>query len=368
MTTSQVSAPRFPSHIPSLDGLRGISIFLVILGHAGSTHLAPAFLDHPMITSLGNVGVRLFFIISGFLITTLLLRDIDRFGRIKLKVFYVRRAIRIFPAVYLYIAIIWLLYLLGFFDLTYKLGSQQYASSAIPSLMYAISFTQNYNHDYNWYFNHLWSLAVEEQFYLLWPFALFALGVSRGLKILVAVVCLAPPVRFVMSMQGPVYEIALTREFQAVADALAMGCILAILHNRLDANRRYQTWLKFGGVPFAVLMIAIGYGLAFKSKTLALVIGVSFANIGMSVLLHHAVLNPGSIAGKIYNWKPLTLLGVISYSLYLWQQPFLFFRSDYWICAFPQNVILALVCGFASYWCVERTFAAVKERWTKALT
>lgn len=356
------TAPRLPRQIPSLDGLRGIAIALVIFGHACATHLAPAFLDRPFLTSLGNVGVRLFFVISGFLITTLLLRDIEQHGQIRLRTFYLRRTLRIFPAVFFYIGVIWLLHLTGIIDLTFKLGSRQYVESAVPDLIHAITFTQNYNHDYNWYFNHLWSLSVEEQFYLLWPFTLFFMGPQRGLIVGLIILLVAPVIRGAMFLFGNGPEIALSREFQAVADALATGCVFALLHNRFSENTLYTKYIQRWAIPTAILFVAFGYGIAFISRPLAYIVGGTFANIGMVLLLQNIVRHPDQFVGRICNFKPLIWVGVLSYSLYLWQQPFLYFGSSAWVCSFPQNVFLAFAAAIASYFVIEKPFLRLKER------
>jgi peptidoglycan/LPS O-acetylase OafA/YrhL len=356
------TAPKLPRQIPSLDGLRGTAIALVIFGHACATHLAPAFLDRPFLTSLGNVGVRLFFVISGFLITTLLLRDIEQHGQIRLRTFYLRRTLRIFPAVFFYIGVIWLLYLAGLIDLTFKLGSRQYVESAVPDLIHAITFTQNYNHDYNWYFNHLWSLSVEEQFYLLWPFTLFFLGARRGFIVGIVILLAAPIIRGAMYLFGSGPEIALSREFQAVADALATGCVFALMHNRLSENTAYVGFIQRWAIPVAIILVALGYGIAFMSRPLAYVFGGTFANIGMVLLLQNIVRYPDQLVGQICNFKPLAWIGVLSYSLYLWQQPFLYFGSSAWVCSFPQNIFLAFAAAMASYFVIEKPFLRLKEK------
>ena len=110
--------PDLSGHIPSLDGLRAFSVLLVLIGHVAATQGAPLWLDKPAITSLGNIGVRFFFLISGFLITTLLLREHARTGRIDLGQFYLRRAYRILPAAFAYIGLIWLAFQLGWIDLS----------------------------------------------------------------------------------------------------------------------------------------------------------------------------------------------------------------------------------------------------------
>ncbi len=355
------SAPKVPLHIPSLDGMRAVSIALVIFAHAASTRLAPAFLDRPEITSLGNVGVRFFFIISGFLITTLLLRDIDRHGGIRIRLFYVRRALRILPAALVYIGVIWMLYLGGVIDLTYHHLSETNATTAIPDLIHVLTFTANYQLDYNWYFNHQWSLSVEEQFYFVWPFALFFFGVRHGVRGVVATILVVPFVRLAMYlMDRP--DLALSREFQAVCDSLAMGCLTALTFNRLVEYEFVRKLIRWPAIPLGGLCIAIGYGAAFVSRPLAYIAGQTLANVGIVLLLLHVIVHPHGLAGRVLNTRPLIAVGVLSYSLYLWQEPFLYFRGEGWATAFPQNIVLAFAAATASYFLVERPFLALKER------
>lgn len=356
-----IRAPRLPTHIPSLDGMRAISIGLVLFAHAASTRLAPAFLDKPAFTSLGNVGVRFFFIISGFLITTLLLRDIDRHGQIRIRLFYVRRALRILPAALFYIGVIWCLYLAGVIDLTYHHLSETHVASAIPDLIHVLTFTANYQLDYNWYFNHQWSLSVEEQFYLLWPFVLLFLGVRNGARGVLGAILIVPLVRLAMYLADRP-ELALSREFQAVCDALAMGCLTALCWNRLTATRIFLALTRWPAIPLGGMLIAIGYGMAFVSRPLALVLGQSIANIGIVLLLAHVILHPRGLAGIVLNSRPFVAIGVLSYSLYLWQEPFLYFRGTDWATAFPQNLALAFAAATFSYFAIERPFLAIKDR------
>src|SRR5690242_4601723 len=94
-------APKLSSHIPSLDGLRAVSILFVLIGHMENTRNFPLHVS-AVLGDIANLGVRVFFVISGFLITTLLLKEFDRTGRISLSNFYLRRTLRIFPAFYAY--------------------------------------------------------------------------------------------------------------------------------------------------------------------------------------------------------------------------------------------------------------------------
>lgn len=359
-----ISPPLLPSQIPSLDGLRALSIALVLFGHAAATHGAPSWLDKPIFTSVGNLGVRFFFIVSGFLITTLMLREIGKHGHIRIKVFYIRRSLRILPAALAYIGIMWALHLSQVIDLTYHLTSRTHSDSALPDLIHALTFTANYNHDYNWYFNHLWSLSVEEQFYLIWPFTLLLVGTHRGLWIASAMLVIAPCFRAVMLWQGVSTEIRLSREFQAVMDALATGCLAAMLHNRLSERPWFVRLTGAPALPVGALGILLGYGLAFTSRPLAYLIGQTFANLGIALILQHIVRNPSNGFGRILNAKPLVAMGTLSYSLYLWQQPFLNFQSQHWVAGFPQNLLLAWGAAYLSYHCIEQPFLKLKDRIT----
>ena len=123
--------------------------------HIAGTVNAPAVLVP--LHNLGNFGVTIFFVISGFLITVLLLEELRSQGKISIRGFYQRRIFRIFPAFYFYIALVLLANSLGYLDL-YD-----------GDVLHAVTFTMNYHHERAWAFNHTWSLAVEEQFYLFWP-------------------------------------------------------------------------------------------------------------------------------------------------------------------------------------------------------
>ncbi|MBJ6978219.1 MULTISPECIES: acyltransferase [unclassified Luteimonas] len=355
-------APDLPLQIPSLDGMRAVSIMLVLFAHAASTRGFPEFFDRESFTSLGNVGVRFFFVISGFLITTLLLRDLDRHGHVRLPLFYKRRALRILPAALAYIGVIWAAYMAGLIDLRYQHLSDTQATSAVPGLLHALSFTYNYKLDYNWYFNHLWSLSVEEQFYLLWPFTLAWLGLARGARVALAALLVVPFIRLGMHLSGEWPELALSRNFQAVCDSIATGCLGAIFFNAMSTRRAFAWLTGWPAIPIAGACIAIGYGSALFSRPIAYVAGQSLANLGILLLLLHVITRPRDLAGRILNTGPMVAIGVLSYSLYLWQEPFLYFRGTGWATAFPQNIVLTFIAAYACHRLVEKPFLAIKQR------
>lgn len=357
--------PDLSGHIPSLDGLRAFSVLLVLIGHVAATHGAPLWLDKPAITSLGNIGVRFFFLISGFLITTLLLREHARTGRIDLGQFYLRRAYRILPAAFAYIGLIWLAFQLGWIDLTLSVPRRtQDEEAPLRHLLHAVTFTANYNHDYNWYYNHLWSLSVEEQFYLIWPFVLVLAGLQRSVHVVVGVILVCPLIRLAMHLWGDVPEIAFNREFQAIADALAMGCLAALVHTRLSQSPRVRSFLMHPFAPLALggLLIVAAYASALVSRPFAFICGQVLSNLGIILILQHLVRSPDAWAGRLANLKPITLIGAMSYSLYLWQEPFLYFLVDSWETRFPLNLALSFGAAWLSYRFIEQPFLRLKER------
>jgi len=362
--SGKLTAPSFPGRIPSIDGLRAISVLLVVFGHACSTYGAPLALDRRLFTSIGNVGVRFFFLISGFLITTLLLKETDANETINLRHFYIRRALRILPAFWFYLSVIYISSLCGWVDLNYHMVSQKSADSPYPELLRALTFTSNYQRDYNWFLNHLWSLSVEEQFYVLWPGLLCVLGIAKSLRFGISVLFVVPLIRAGMYLFQHIPLIMLSREFQAVADALATGCVLSLLYNRLFTNRRLVKLVSgFEGFIIGGAALFLGYALALISPPLAYILGQTVSNLGAALIIASSIHSPQNVIGRMLNSRALVGLGAFSYSLYLWQEPFMFFRSHTWPQSFPQNILLAFAMALLSYFLVERPFLRNKARW-----
>ncbi|HEY2516738.1 MAG TPA: acyltransferase, partial [Polyangiaceae bacterium] len=230
------------SRIPSLDGLRAISITLVLLFHMAGTRNSP--FDGNTHFSLAEMGVRVFFVISGFLITSILTSEIKKRGRISLGKFYFRRALRLFPAFYAFLAVVLLLVNLGLAEIK-------------PwDVLAAVGYAMNYHPDHAWVFGHCWSLAVEEQFYFLWPAVLGLLGVRRGIGFAAVYLALAPVIRVVEWHFFPAWRVGIGQTFPTIADAIATGCVLAGVRGWLHANEFYgklQRSPAFLLVPAAVL-------------------------------------------------------------------------------------------------------------------
>jgi peptidoglycan/LPS O-acetylase OafA/YrhL len=357
-------APNLPIEIPALSGLRGVSVALVLIAHAAATNGVPKFFDQPIFTSLGNIGVRIFFIISGFLITTLLLRELEKTNSISIRNFYVRRSIRILPAFLVYVFVMWVLHQINVVDLSFQMVTREVGESANWHTLRALTFTYNYVLDYTWSFDHIWSLSVEEQFYLLWPLTIAFVGVRRAPYFLTGVVIAAPIIRFVSLYFFEYKHIELSREFQCVMDGLAMGCLSSLMFNRLSNNKMLEGWIKDHGIWSGALLISVSYLVAFKSKDVAYILGPTFANFGIALAIQSCVRFPDQGMASILKLKPLLWLGLLSYSLYLWQQPFLYFLSTHPINSFPLNILGSFSIALLSYFLIEKPALRLRSRFS----
>jgi peptidoglycan/LPS O-acetylase OafA/YrhL len=341
--------------IPSLDGLRALSILTVILAH--SWWFIPPMLRNSSLYrfTIGNSrsGVTVFFIISGFLITNLLLREVDKTGRISLSRFYFRRSMRIFPAFYLYFMVIGIL-------LAMHLLPPMDGKSLLASATYTWCY---YPQAAGYFLQHSWSLSIEEQFYLFWP-ALLLLLHSRALIVRGswALILLMPVIRLFCYFRFPSlrgYEYYLIYGW---LDTMMVGCLLALL-NRTDRFHQWKT--RFLGWQTATGMVVVAFYLnPFLVATLpkpytgfyALVIYpfTTAACIGGALL--YVVEHPRSLVGRFLNLNWLRRIGVLSYGLYLWQQIFL---SEHFH-ILPYGYLFLLLAALASFWLVEQPFLRLR--------
>src|SRR5580704_2770473 len=314
--------------IPSLDGLRAISISLVVVGHWAElryhSDVAGAF---------ANLGVRIFFVISGYLITTLLLKEHGKTSTIGLREFYVRRAFRILPAAVTFMLPVFVIF-------WHELRWYHMAAAAL--------YLANFDFAHPWFLGHLWSLSVEEQFYFLWP-GVLKRWFRHRVGILAGVIAFAPLYRVgchFLGLHGRADE-----TFPAVADVLAVGCLLAIFAPRLPKIK--PVWALLMIVPIAVVPAYAGM-LRFHLTALLLFVLWPAMHLSIAGLLLHAVQQPY----RILNARPVVWLGQISYSLYLWQQLFVYgTHPRAWYFVF---FALALAC--ASYYLVEQPMLRLRDR------
>lgn len=335
--------------IPSLDGLRATSIALVLIGHLAGTRGFPLAADVGNALALGHVGVHFFFVISGFLITGLLLQELDKSGRIQLGRFYFRRTLRIFPAYYTLIFVLVLAQAAGTLML------------APGDVAHAVTYTSNYDAGRSWWVGHTWSLGVEEQFYVLWPAVLVTLGARRAVRAAAAILLLTPVVRLLEIQFFPGYVDGIGTRFETVADAIAVGCVLACARAPLHRRDAYMRVLESPLFVVVPLMVFAGSMLGDYPR-LSYVVGQPIANVCTALFVDWAVTYPAGRVGRLLNTRVLRFVGAMSYSLYLWQQPFLNRSLNVWWTAFPQNLILAVSFAVGSFYLVERPALALRGR------
>jgi peptidoglycan/LPS O-acetylase OafA/YrhL len=333
--------------IPGLDGLRAISILIVLCAHSAGTPNWPSWLH---VSVFGDLGVRTFFVISGFLITTLLLAEYGKRGRISLRDFYIRRVYRIFPAFYVYLGILLIITALGFIELPGH------------DVAFAATYTMNFHAERTWWLGHLWSLAVEEQFYLLWPFVLSVLKPPRAVWFAIGGIIVAPILRVLAAKLWPEISKLNDQAFPFVFDSLATGCVLALGREWLESSPIYLQWIDSPGWAFWTLPLACVYALSIHRVGFNLAFGVTLGNLGIAMAIHRCVRHPTFPVGRVLEWRPLVFIGALSYSLYLWQQPFVNRHADSIVNAFPFHLVFAFGAALLSYYLVEQPMLALRAR------
>jgi peptidoglycan/LPS O-acetylase OafA/YrhL len=315
--------------IPSLDGLRAISITLVVLSHLVKWKHASL----QVLGSYGALGVHVFFVLSGYLITNLLLREYERSSTISLRDFYIRRAYRIFPAAFVFLAVVIVLYWQQI---------RWYHAAA------AMLYVANMDVSRPWIFGHLWSLGIEEQFYLLWPFALKKW--YRHKTTILLCVSVATPVFWVGIYAFKIGN-GLVGSLPAYADQLAIGCLLAIFAPRIP---RIRGSLALIMVLATILIPWFPATNALRSLFMLFVLG-PLLNLCLAGLVLHVI----QIPYRALNWAPVAWLGRVSYSFYLWQELFCSNASlhlGYFL------ILPALACACLSYYCVELPMLRLREK------
>jgi len=325
-----------------LDGVRGLAILLVVAAHSGLP-----------VRWGGLSGVTLFFVLSGYLITSLLLREWDRWGSISLWRFWGRRALRLLPALLLLLLLVPpLLLATGDGRIT------DYPVAALASLFYVGNWVRIAGTDLG-VLNHLWSLSVEEQFYVVWPAVFIALMTWLRSRALAVVLALAAVATFYsVWTQGTAVRLDISTETNAFA--LLLGVALAF---GLAAASRHGWELPPANpvVPF-VVMVAVsafpGHGLEVDHP-LFRPLGAVYAFIGVW-LVHAAATGRSRIVGS----RVMVFFGTISYALYLWHQTLINSRllGEH---STPRNLLLiavAVVVSWLSWVLVERPVGRLRGR------
>lgn len=338
--TANSSTPQ--RYLPALDGLRALSILLVLAAHTANPFESAPWRDlFDQVSRHGNTGVAVFFAISGVLIAGRLLDEERSAGYIHLGRFYLRRAFRILPPVFAYLG------LLVMVSGALRIDPLEIVSSFLFFRNYVFEF-QSAEH---WYTSHFWSLAVEEHFYLLVPVALVIFRQHRLKFLTIALVGIWGWRAWLRQLGWS--EERLWPHSDTSLDALVFAAMLAVLMHearwQIILNRLLTPWVTFA-------LAAAGIWIRLSSPALAheiLVVLIGLAVVG-------AVKNAACVGYRLLEHPLVRWIGRLSYSTYLWQQ--LFFcdrflgpnpplgRFGHW----PLNFICVFICSCASYYLIER--------------
>jgi peptidoglycan/LPS O-acetylase OafA/YrhL len=361
------------SHLPSLDGMRAISILLVLVLHSRTTFFQPgdaadAAIDY--FKYVGRLGVWIFFVISGLLITWLMIREREATGAFSLRSFYIRRFIRILPVFWLLIIVV------------SALKVSHVISIGGLDIVRALTFTHDYppslSHpgNYAWWLGHTWSLSLEEQFYLLWP-ALFLLVPRRWI----------PRLAVTLAFSGPILRILLYHflfpsmrnwdyyGFESHFDLLMAGCASAFL---LDSPvwrsriRRIPVWptLAVASAFLLIVVPPISTHLPPHSRPLAIVNIVTPTFDGVMIALILLVLTAGEqgLVIRMLNSRIATHVGKLSYSLYIWQQLLLPPSSAFSALPLLWRLPAVYLAGLCSFNLVERPLLKLRSRFRRGVS
>jgi peptidoglycan/LPS O-acetylase OafA/YrhL len=354
---------RFP-YLPGIDALRALAVLAVFLYHAGVEWMPGGFL-----------GVDVFFVISGYLITSLLLREFRRGGHVRLGRFWLRRARRLLPAVGVLIAVTMILAAILQPDRIDELRGDAIASLAYVANWHFVFGDQSYFEGFQpSLFTHLWSLSVEEQFYLLWPL-LFAAGMKLFgrtrllLGVLAGALASVALAWILFDPGGDASRVYYGTDTHAVG--LLAGVALALVWSPIELRRhRSGQWVR--PVLDAVGVLALAYIvlslLRVHDYDLALWHGGYLWLALATALLLAALAHPAARLGGLLGQAPALWLGLRSYSFYLWHYPVLMLTRPEIDVSLPRGVLiplqllLVLVLADLSYRFVELPFQG-KAKW-----
>ncbi|MFY1903864.1 acyltransferase family protein [Achromobacter xylosoxidans] len=283
--------------VRGFDGLRGIAVILVILAHGEFWRLAGLEGTILARSMTAELGVTVFFVLSGFLITSLLIEEKKTTGSISLTGFYARRSLRIFPLYFLSISIMPALMYVGLLGVKgcTMLHAYTYTLNFAPKECVLASYS------------HFWSLAVEEHFYLVWPLA-FLMGRRLALifmwaVLFVCVLVLTVSFEFLHQFQQDYY---VNRWTIPAAAPIAMGCIAAYYRN--------APWMQsmFSRAGWLILIACAGVAILPSQRPYV----YSVAMLGIVLFVY---FRQNSILTRWLEWRPLAWVGTISYGLYVWQ-------------------------------------------------
>jgi peptidoglycan/LPS O-acetylase OafA/YrhL len=344
-------------YVPALDGMRGFAVFAVMLFHANMPFMKGGF-----------IGVDVFFVLSGFLITSLLIREFNRQQRIDLRNFYLRRVLRLGPAL--------VLFLVSFASISALVLDADKGRSNLVDTLIALFYFSNWAwafqiHPPN-FLAHTWSLSIEEQFYILWPILLIALlrfirshkNIIKVIILLAVSTCL---IRVFLAVTGSSID-RLYNGLDTRADALLVGCMLGVLLSSNIINEYYRSrlekLLKFFAPLSAMGLILLGVFMRWQDIYFYCW-WLSVVEVLSGIVILDTFVSQESVVKDILSLKLFIWIGSISYGLYLWHFPI---YKAMRLLGFHRLGILTIGTGFTllvaslSYYFLERPVVKLKIR------
>lgn len=356
------------AYIPAIDGMRALSIILVL----GFHELGPVGAQWGALFN-GWVGVDVFFVISGFLITSILLREAATHrGAFSLRKFYARRCLRVAPVYYAFIAS----------AIAFSLYRGQCDTRAFID---AAFFLVNFDLAFGWApgvfdmgLTHLWSMGIEEQFYLIWPGCLRFFR-DHALKFVLASIAFVYFWRIYLVEHGAPW-LRLTAAFDTKVDSVLFGVFLALLLNRQDLRERLRS---FFGNAFVQISLCIAMLVSFhvlghprhgghEAQILFWSLKMPLANLCTVAFLLSLICNSKAPPAAILSLPPMVFIGKLSYSIYLWHGLVhaifdVAYRDLILSCAWVAELyqyVLVVATATLSYYCIEKPFLKLKSRFS----
>ena len=344
--------------IPSIDGIRGVSILMVVFGHA--------FRNYFHLIDIANLGVRVFFIISAYLIVGIL-HDETQKKTFSLKSFYFKRLMRTFPAFYFYILCVFILLIgLDIFDFNQFWRASLYLENYHSRSQW--KFQQ-------WFVGHSWSLAVEEQFYLL--VSILFLFLNKHKIILKTVIYVyifmffgAPLLRasfFIFDFYPNVMTGSIHRSFETVMDSIAIGGIIALIPFESLRKLKLINYFKDKTTFLFSFILLIQFLnstyirelLGLKIRFIYNLFGLSVINLSFAIIIFNSIAYYNSTKfNRALNSKILKYIGVLSYSIYLWQQVWLY----RWEIPIFVKLLGISVSALVSYYLIEKPSLTIRNK------
>jgi peptidoglycan/LPS O-acetylase OafA/YrhL len=341
---------------PALDGLRGVSVLAVMAIHASASAKG------------GWIGVQVFFVISGFVITMVILEEVRSTNTFSFRNFYARRGLRLLPALF------GMLLFAGAYSALApdKVAPHDAGRAGLATVFYVANWLFTIKGSHPFLLVHTWSLAVEEQFYLLWPPIMIALVFRRSGVRTVFLAASGGAIAsalwryFLISHHSGVNRAYLGTDTRV--DALLIGCALAVVFHAgwMPTGKRFVGLVRVAACGAGGALLIATFTLN-RQRMWLYKGGLTALALCAAAVIVLVVVSPEGVVSRALSWRPLESLGHISYGLYLWHLP-IFVVTRFAVPTVSQVVLVPIMAALsigvaaASYHYVEQPFLRAKER------